>query len=34
VELEKSIYFAKNGAREVVSVDFSLGQLSELEKKS
>ena len=30
---EKSIYFAKNGAREVVSVDFSSGQLSELEKK-
>lgn len=30
---EKSIYFAKNGAKEVVSVDFSLGQLNELEKK-
>jgi len=30
---EKSIFFAKNGAKEVVSVDFSLGQLSELEKK-
>lgn len=30
---EKSIYFAKNGAKEVVSVDFSYGQLLELKNK-